>query len=138
MRLAWATDIHLDMAGNLLDKVKTLAEQSETCDVLLLTGDISVSSLLLPHLSLLESNFQKPIYFVLGNHDYYGSDIGSVRKRVVDHCRGSSYLKYMLSVPYIKLEGKTYLIGHDSWYDAQNGNPHNNELLMNDSNLCSK
>ena len=132
MLLAWATDIHLDMTGDLFKRLKKLSEESKSCDGLLLTGDISVSSLLLQHLSLIESHFEKPIYFVLGNHDFYGSSIGSVRRRVIDHCMSSSYLKYMTSMPFVKLEEGTYLIGHDNWYDAQNGNPHNAELLMND------
>jgi len=132
MRLAWATDIHLDMAGDVLEKLKKLSFDSTDCDSLLLSGDISVASTIVPHLSMIEEVIQKPIYFVLGNHDYYGSNIGVVRRNVINHCNSSEYLRYMSSVPFIKLDEGKYLIGHDGWYDTQNGNPYNDSILMND------
>ena len=132
MRLAWATDIHLDMTGDTIGKIRSLASDAASTDAVLITGDISVSNNILQHLSLLELTIEKPIYFVLGNHDYYGSNIMSVRKTVNDFCNSSSYLRYMSSVPFVRLQPGVNLIGHDSWYDAQNGNPRNNVVLMND------
>lgn len=132
MQLAWMTDIHLDMAGDVSNKILSISKSCEACDGILITGDISISNLLIQHLSVLEECLQKPIYFVLGNHDYYGSNIGIVRRNVVNHCNSSSFLRYMSSIPYIKLRDGAYLIGHDGWYDAQNGNPHSDALLMND------
>lgn len=132
MKLAWATDLHLDMAGDLLGKINQLSISSKDCDAVLLTGDISISNFVVQHLSMLETMLEKPIYFVLGNHDYYGSSFNIVRKNVVDLCRSSSYLRYMTATPYIKLGDGKYLVGHDGWYDAQNGNPHGNSIFMND------
>jgi len=132
MRLAWMTDIHLDMAGDIFNKILSMSMSSHEADAILITGDISVSNTLTQHLSALEIGFNKPIYFVLGNHDYYGSNISTVRRNVVNYCNSSSFLRYMTSVPYVKLEEGTYLIGHDGWYDAQNGNPYSDSLLMND------
>ena len=132
MRLAWATDIHLDMTDDTIGKVQALAHESRDADIVLITGDISVSNMVIQHLSLLEQTIGKQIYFVLGNHDYYGSSFESVRKSVNDFCNSSSYLRYMSSVPFIRLQPGISLVGHDGWYDAQNGNPHSNMLLMND------
>jgi len=131
-QLAWMTDIHLDMAGDLAGRLGSLSMSVRDSDGVIITGDISVSNMLTEHLSLIESAFQRPIYFVLGNHDYYGSNIGIVRRRVSAHCASSSYLKYMSNVPYVKLDGGAVLLGHDGWYDAQNGNPHSDTILMND------
>lgn len=132
MKLAWFTDIHLDMPGNLFERVQKLNEMSGGAEVVLISGDISVSNSLIPHLNLLEQTFQKPIYFVLGNHDYYNSNIGTVRKSVAALCNSSTYLKYMPMVSNVLLEKGTYLVGHDGWYDAQNGNPYGNDILMTD------
>lgn len=130
--LAWMTDIHLDMVGDLANRLKLMGVAVRNSEGVIITGDISVANMLTEHLSLLESAFQRPIYFVLGNHDYYGSNIGIVRRRVIDHCAGSSHLRYMSNFPYVKLDGGTVLIGHDGWYDAQNGDPYNDNILMND------
>jgi len=132
MRLAWMTDIHLDMAGDISNKISSISRICDECEGIIITGDVSISSLLIDHLSALEEGLQKPIYFVLGNHDYYGSNIGVVRRNVVNHCNNSSFLKYMSCLPYIKLKERSYLLGHDGWYDAQNGNPYSDSLLMND------
>ncbi len=132
MRLAWATDIHLDVTGDTINKVQSIANASRDADAILITGDISVSNMILQHLSMLEMTLEKQIYFVLGNHDYYGSNFGTVRRAVNDFCGSSSYLKYMSSVSFMRLSPGVSLVGHDGWYDGQNGNPHSNALLMND------
>jgi len=131
--LSWMTDIHLDMVGNLRDRLIQLSEKSRESEAIIITGDISIANLLCEHLLILESYFQKQIYFILGNHDYYGSSISSVRKNVSSLCLSSSYLRYMSNVAFIRLDDSgTYLVGHDGWYDAQNGHPYNDSLLMND------
>lgn len=132
MRLAWATDIHLDMTGNVIEKLQLLSKSSSSCDAIILTGDISISNFVIQHLSILETIFEKPIYFVLGNHDYYGSSFSMVRRNVINLCNTSSYLRYMTNTPYVKLEQGKYLIGHDGWYDTQNGNPVGSSIFMND------
>lgn len=132
MKLAWYTDIHLDCVGNVQNKLFNLCELMDSVESVLITGDISIASQLIPHLSMIENAFQRPIYFVLGNHDYYGSDISSTRRSVVNACNSSSYLKYMISTPYMQLSPGVMLIGHDAWYDAFNGNPNNNQFMMND------
>lgn len=132
MKLAWFTDIHLDMPGDLLGRVQKLNQMADDAEVILISGDISVSNSLIPHLALLENAFERPIYFVLGNHDYYNSSIGSTRRSVVELCNSSSFLKYMPMVSSVLLQKGTYLVGHDGWYDAQNGNPHSNDVLMTD------
>ncbi len=58
--------------------VKVLASQK--LDGLFLTGDISTASQIEAHLQLFEDLYQSPVYFVLGNHDYYGGSIEAVRK----------------------------------------------------------
>jgi len=75
MQHAWLTDIHLEF---LPDKkavtfVKDLANQG--FGGIFLTGDITTAKRLECHLQLFEDIYQAPVYFVLGNHDYYGGAI---------------------------------------------------------------
>src|SRR5688572_6514389 len=71
VKLAWATDIHLDCASkthiqDFLDGIK-----NSGADKLVVTGDISQARKLKGHLQLLGETVET--YFVLGNHDFYGS-----------------------------------------------------------------
>ena len=132
MKLAWFTDIHLDHVHDVGTSVASLASSASKCESIIITGDISLANTLIGHLMLLDQVLEKPIYFVLGNHDYYFSNIRTVRRHVVDACRSMSYAKYLAAMPYAKLSNETVLIGHDGWYDALNGNPRNDVMLMND------
>lgn len=132
MKLAWATDIHLDCVGNIESSLKTLETASRSCDAVILSGDISVGPSITQHLRMLEEALEKPIYFVLGNHDYYFSDIMDTRRRVVDTCKFLSYSRYLNSVPYIKAGNRAAIVGADGWYDGFNGSPERSEFIMND------
>jgi predicted phosphohydrolase len=132
MKIAWMTDIHLDCVGNVQEKLAELATKTQNCEYVVLSGDITVSNALLPHLLMIEDALQKPFYFVLGNHDYYFSDIMSVRRRVVDHCRTSAFARYLSAIPYVKLGPGIAVVGHDGWYDALNGDAARSDIIMND------
>jgi len=107
MRAAWATDIHLGFCDDKerRDFYRTLVETR--FDVLLLTGDIGGESHLggspepLDHtetvrqLKEMEESVRRPIYFVLGNHDYYLRSMAAVRTAVVELCRGSELLHFV-------------------------------------------
>ena len=74
MKLAWLSDIHLDMVSK--ETVIQLGNAINECDCerAIITGDIANGRSVIQVLSLLDETVRKPIYFVLGNHDsYYGS-----------------------------------------------------------------
>lgn len=133
MKLAWATDIHLDFLNDearviqFAESVKALG-----ADGLVLTGDISVADQLVLHLSMLERVIQLPINFVLGNHDYYGGSIDVVRKQMKEVSNMSGFLKYLPTTPYVVLSPSTALVGHDGWYDALHGNYRTSSFVMSD------
>jgi predicted phosphohydrolase len=106
-------------------------------DAVLLSGDISLSQYLGKHLLALENRLEMPVFFVLGNHDFWGSSIEKVRKNVTTLSSKSRYLRYLSSIPYIPLSPSTVIIGHDGWYDGLNGNPAHSKFVMNDWNLIS-
>lgn len=138
MRLTWATDIHLDFITNEnsvavtshnLDIFCSLFEQS---DAVVLSGDISQAPLLRNHLSALEVRLQRPIYFVLGNHDFWGSNTSRTRNEMTRLSNVSEYLRYLSAIPYIELSKDTFMVGHDGWYDGLYSEPKFSNFVMND------
>lgn len=132
-RFAWASDTHLDRidtAEQIIQFAQNLVKTSP--DGVFLSGDISISPRLVYHLSAIERIVQCPIYFVLGNHDYYNGEIGKVREEMNHISSSSQYLKYLPTNRYVSLTPKTVLIGHDGWYDGQYGDPKRSNVIMND------
>lgn len=134
---AWATDVHLDfLKGDqrrLIAFAESLVERNPTG--ILLTGDVSVAHQLVFHLSAVERVVQRPIYFVLGNHDYYGSGIEEMRKSMHQLSNISPFLKYMPTLAYQALSPSTALVGHDGWYDALYGDWQGSKFEMTDWQL---
>jgi predicted phosphohydrolase len=131
---AWATDIHLDHLGDDQQKLIKFGEsliQGNPTGILL-TGDISVARKLTYHLSAVEKIVQRPIYFVLGNHDYYGGTLEPVRKAMRELTNLSPFLRYMPTMPYLGITQSTAIVGHDGWYDALLGDWQNSNFQMSD------
>ena len=132
MRYAWLTDIHLEFLKDkeAVDFGKELATQN--LDGLFLPGDISTASQIRGHLKLFEDFYQGPLYFVLGNHDYYGGEIESVRKTVRKNCNKSKWLHWLPATGIVPLSKDTCLVGHDGWADGRLGNYRGSKVLLND------
>lgn len=130
-KYAWATDIHLDHIDDpaIVRFAEGLVVTNPTG--VFLTGDISNAKQLVYHLSVVERVVQRPTYFVLGNHDYYGGEIDEVQKLMKDVTPSSQFLKYVPLVQYVPLSPTTALVGHDGWYDALLGDQ-NSRFMMSD------
>lgn len=132
-RIAWCTDIHLDHLKSDQDIVKfSETIKSRNVEGVIITGDISNSQSIVLHLSMLERLLQFPVYFVLGNHDYYGSDVATVREQMKEVSNMSGFLRYLPTTPYVTLSPSTALIGHDGWYDALYGDYKKSQFVMAD------
>lgn len=131
---AWATDIHLDALGTDDDAIMSFGKflVKDSPHGVFLTGDLSNAKKLVYHLSLLEKACERPIYFVLGNHDFYGSSVEHIRKTMRELSNMSQYLKYMPTTQYMTLTPSTALVGHDGWYDALYGDYKASRFIMND------
>src|SRR6478736_1682192 len=130
-KYAWCTDIHLDHIDD--PQIVRFAESlivTEPAGVFI-TGDISDAKHIVYHLSVIERVVQRPVFFVLGNHDYYGGDFETTRKTMKELTNMSQFLKYLPLLPYVPLTPTTAVVGHDGWYDALNGNP-KSRFMMND------
>ena len=81
-RLAWLTDIHLNfIAPYKFDSFVSDIRQQQP-DVVLLSGDIGEANNVVYYLQRLAKGLARPIYFVLGNHDFYRASIAEVTAAV--------------------------------------------------------
>jgi len=131
-RLAWSTDIHLDFLEDPEIEAFYHGILRAEPDAVLLSGDISVAPLLESHLRAIAARLRRPIYFVLGNHDYYGGSIAAVREQVVRLCRSSDWLHWLSAEGVIRLTARTALVGHDGWGDGRLGAGMRSRVLMTD------
>ena len=126
VRIAWATDIHLDFAGKkAVDRfIASVVEVQPDC--LILTGDTGESDSWRLLLDNLTERVGKPVYFVLGNHDYYRSTIAKVR------CEASSVPGWLVKSGALLLSDEVALVGHDGWGDGRLGNYASSNVMLND------
>ncbi len=131
-RIAWLTDVHLNFLNT--HQIESFCQSivDAVPDTVLLGGDVSVAKSITEHLVLLEKLLRRPIYFVLGNHDFYGGSIATVRSRVAELGRNSSCLHWLPGSGAIELTEHTGLIGHGGWADGRLGNSVRSQVLLND------
>lgn len=120
MKLAWITDPHLEWIdqGDLDRFLKSVA-RSKT-EGIIISGDISVSKHLPYHLSCL-AQLPSPVYFVLGNHDFWGGSFKAVQDMVRTFVRKHRNLVWLTESDPIHLTAHTALIGQDGWSDGRAG-----------------
>ncbi|RPI01723.1 MAG: phosphoesterase [Calditrichaeota bacterium] len=131
-KLAWLTDIHLDflLPADAERFILTIRELNP--DAVMISGDISVAGRLLYHLQMLHDHLGRPIYFVLGNHDYYGSSIESVHAAMEKFVKNMPFLHWLPQTGVIPLNSSSALIGHGCWADGRLGAAHQSQIILND------
>lgn len=135
MRTQWLTDIHL----NFLDHYKLNAFlkslKAKAPDALFISGDIGEANSVARYLRKMESELSVPIYFVLGNHDFYQGAVGSVRSEIDALTQHSQNLVWLTKSGYIELKPGVGLLGQDSWADGRFGDYANTGVELNDFRL---
>lgn len=138
MQIIWLTDIHLDhiTAADQLFLLKSIISASKnnirekSCVVI--TGDIGNSQCTKPYMETWKNVLDKEeisLYFVFGNHDFYGSGVKVERDLLTNSVLKDCWLG---SAGRIKLSDETTLIGHDGWYDGGYANWFHSNVDMND------
>lgn len=131
-RLAWATDIHL----NFLEppQVEAFCREVEAAapDAFLVTGDVAEARTVGPDLWKLAQRLARPVYFVLGNHDFYGSSIARVREAMDVLLASAPELTWLTRQTVVPLTDETGLVGHDSWADGRFGSGPRSPVMLND------
>jgi Icc protein len=132
VRVAWLTDIHLNFLrpGGRATFFGRLAEQH--FDAVLVGGDVGEAPSVAGHLAAMADALHVPIYFVLGNHDFYRSSLAATRASVVRQAAASGYLNYLSESGVVSLTATTALVGHDSWADGRLGNFFDSRVMLND------
>jgi predicted MPP superfamily phosphohydrolase len=82
LRLGWLTDIHLNFVSSPKRAEFYAQVRQENLDALLLGGDIGEAHSVTKLLAEVADGLQIPIYFVLGNHDFYRGSFATVREDV--------------------------------------------------------
>jgi predicted MPP superfamily phosphohydrolase len=131
-RFAWISDVHL----NFLDasgRRRFYAELTTAApDAVLLGGDTTESPILCQHLSEMAEALRRPIYFVLGNHDFYRGSIAETRRLVAGLADQSPLLTYLSRAGVVEIGSQTALVGHDGWADGREGDFHHSDVVLND------
>lgn len=137
MNLTWLTDIHLNFL-EVDEREKFYRDILETkSDAVLITGDIAEATSFVMLLTEMADYIKKPIYFVLGNHDYYRGDVNEVRKASKALTMSNDYLFWLPASGVQALNDSTLLIGQDGWADGRIGDYQNSSVYLNDSRLIT-
>ena len=122
MKLLWLTDLHLDRTDEKRRESFFRMLRGKSADAVVITGDISDARLLPGHLRELgQVCSPRPVYFVLGNHDFYGSSFDDVDQSVVSVCKEQANLRHLGQGEIIRLGSHDALIGHRGWADGRAG-----------------
>jgi Icc protein len=120
MKLAWMTDLHLERVDSSAKRAFYEVLKMKEFDVALITGDISESRTLALHLSeLAEACGHRRIFFVLGNHDFFGSSFADVNRMMAACCRRYSNLQHLGQGEIVRLGPNSALVGHRGWADGR-------------------
>ncbi len=131
-RLVWVTDIHLNFISMAGVEAFCHGIVSARPDVVLVGGDIGEAPDVADYLRLLADRLERPIYFVLGNHDFYFGSIARVRRAAAELTRQSEWLRYLPCCGVVELTETACLIGHDAWGDGRIGDYAGSQVMLND------
>lgn len=129
MRLVWLTDIHLDFLDPAARRRLAETVKDERPDGVLVTGDIAIAPTVLDLIEALARGCGAPLWFVLGNHDFYRGSIADVRARAKV---ATSAARWLVHEGVVRLGPTTALVGVDGWGDARLGDFANTRVMLND------
>lgn len=120
-RLLILSDLHLDKASPSSKAEFLEFLRKSNYNTVLITGDISVASMLSNHLEEIAQSCDRPVIITTGNHDYFGSSLREVDAAVKDVCKKHSNLVSLGNGEIIELSRSTALVGHRGWFDGRAG-----------------
>jgi 3',5'-cyclic-AMP phosphodiesterase len=123
-KFLWYSDTHFNFTlpwtrHNFVNKIK-----EESPAGLILSGDIACGLTIENTLRFFAKKIENfPIYFVLGNHDYYGTSFKATIDAVKRLTKEYPWLHWLTDHDIIEISEDVAIIGDDGWYDARLGNP---------------
>ena len=135
MKLTWITDVHLNFLekDERIDFYHTLIATDSNGVVI--SGDIAEATSIESILKEMASTIQKPIYFVLGNHDYYRGSINDLRSTMISITKDEPFLFWLPESGPQKLNDEVVLVGQDCFADGRYGDYTNSRVVLNDSRM---
>jgi predicted phosphohydrolase len=133
MEICWLTDIHLnfiDFNTRIAFYEKILKTQ---CQAVIIAGDIAEAPTVCEQLVEIVEYIDQPIYFVLGNHDYYRGSIAALREQVRIFTQKYHLLRWLTDEDPAMLTETTALTGCDGWADGRYGDFEHSRVELNDS-----
>jgi len=107
-------------------------------DFIVVGGDISNGVNIVKHLQGMAKAWDVPIYFVLGNHDYYSDSrfrpmkMAKVKKQVAGAVKNLPNMEWLDQHGVVKLTDKTALVGSGLWCDWRAGFKDKSTVWLND------
>ncbi len=132
-RIAWLTDVHLNfviVGRQLYEFLETIRVNGP--DAVLISGDTGEAKDFGLYLQEMQEVLECPVYFVLGNHDFYHGSIAAVlaeTERIVQHAPRLCWLR---QAGVISLTPQTGLVGHEGWADGRYGDYARSTITLND------
>jgi Icc-related predicted phosphoesterase len=134
MRVAWLTDLHLNFL-RFDDRREFYQDVLATRpDAVLIGGDIAEAPTLVEMLREIEQALRVPVYFVLGNHDFYHSSFEDVQAKLRSMLAFTEprQFVYLTNSGVQLLTDETALIGDNGWADGRFGDYLNSRVMLND------
>ena len=100
MKIQYCSDLHLEFKENKNFLSKNPLQP--TGDILLLAGDIIPFALLKEHdyfFDFISANYER-VFWVPGNHEYYGYDLGDVKNPLYEKIRHNVFVVNNQIIPY--------------------------------------
>lgn len=132
MRVAWATDIHLNFPSEDTRGAFYESFRAAGAEAAVVTGDIADAPTLVDRLREMGDALPCPLYFVLGNHDFYRSDVETMRAAAHALARAHPRLRYLTASDPVVLGPRAALVGHDGWADGRAGDFLRSRVFLND------
>ena len=138
MKLAWLTDLHFNFCSSQQREAFVNSVAAEQPDAVLLGGDIGEADTTADLLERLARCWQVPVYFVLGNHDFYHGSIAAVRAEATRLAERVPNLTYLSASAAVRLSDGTALVGVDGWGDGGFGLATTSPIRLNDFRLIEE
>lgn len=135
VRLCWLSDPHLNFlhATGASQRFGEYLCVEHTFDAVIITGDIAEADTFRTLLNEFAKGCPKPIFFLLGNHDYYRGSFAGVREELSKELEPN--LTWLDSSGPILLDDCTALVGRQGWFDGRCGDPNGSRVIMSDFEL---
>ena len=145
MNVLWLSDLHLNWLSRTDAEQFVRSIDTSDADIAVVCGDTcmpaSEEEQELGHnqSGLLGIDTDIPVFYVLGNHDFYGSSSSDVRVQLLNEIHLSAAENPRLAQCYLAACGNpiwlsedTCIFGHDGWYDGRAGNYEHSYVMLND------